>query len=419
MEKWLNSLKANATPSIDECVALLGQHIDWLKQLSQTPQDDIWHGEGNVHIHTGMVLETLYQLLEREACHITGETRQALILGALLHDVGKTQCTRSTDIKGVMRIASKDHEHIGQSYLAFKLMTLPLPFSVVWQILALVGEHHMPKLLVVKNQDKGQYLALSRRADLALLYWLEVADMRGRICPDQDAQLQILEEFKLFAMEYGVFGQSYFPTELTPLLEDQSPQARRYIQSTAIADMQSGNIVMAQEALAKGFAHKEQYANLVILCGPSGAGKSSFVAKHYEQYDCVSLDDLRFELNGNQASQKNRGQVMQLAKERLKQSLRAKRNVVWDATSLRSDFRKVVCDLGRDYHALVTIVLFLLPEKALRLGNKNRHRAVDEQVLSKQLSSFQFPKVDEAHELIVVTCKGERLMAIDTTHRFV
>jgi len=409
MKSWLDSLAHHAQPNIDECIAQLGPHIDWLNQLHLVPQDPEWHGEGNVYIHTGMVLQQLYQLLNNEAKHLTGWRRQALILGALLHDVGKTQRTKEVEIQGVMRIACPQHEAVGRSYLAFKLMALELPFQVVWTVLGLVGEHHMPKLLVVKNQNKSDYYALSRRANLELLYWMEVADMRGRICPDLAKQLMYLEEFRMFAEDYAVWQDAFYPAQLAAMISLESDSAKRYVMAYALTDLEKGNITTLEEAIARTYAHKEKYAHLVVLCGPSGIGKSNFVSKHYPDYHLVSLDELRTEINKDRTSQKNRGQVMQRAKERLKICLRRKDNVVWDATNLRSDFRKIICDLGRDYHALTTLVVLLAPESDVYRGNAQRQFAVSTEILTKQLESYQFPLVNESHEYIVANQQSEVL----------
>ena len=419
MKTWMDSLKHNAEPGIDECVSMLGKHIDWLHELKDTHQDPEWHAEGNVHIHTGMVLDELYQLLRGPAAHISGWQRQALILGALLHDIAKPRRTKEVEIKGIIRVACPQHEAVGRSYLAFKLMALELPFEVIWTVLGLVGEHHMPKQLVVKNQDRGVYLALSRRADPQLLYWLEVADMRGRICPDVNQQLGYLDEFKMFAEEYGIWDKPYTPDALEQQLEQESQAAKRYLTAYAIADMQSGAITMEEEVLAKHFAHKDRHPHLVVLVGPSGSGKSTHIQRHYKGYRCVSLDEIREEINGCRSSQKNPGQVIHAAKERLKQHLRDKANIVWDATNLRSDFRKIICDFGRDYHALVTMVVFLQPESALARGNANRQFAIPSSVLEKQLHSFQFPLVDEAHEYLVVGQKGMQLWCSNSSMKII
>ncbi|WP_087024826.1 AAA family ATPase [Thaumasiovibrio subtropicus] len=411
MEAWLKSLAVDAEPSMDECVAILGKELEWLHELKHTSQDPEWHGEGDVHVHTGMVLDALYLLLRSEAQHIRGLQRQALILGAVLHDIGKPRRTQQVEIRGVPRIASPKHEEVGRNYLAIKLMSLPLAYEVIWTVLGLVGEHHMPKLLVVKNASKGGYLTLSRRVDTELLYWLEVADMRGRICPDLSKQLGLLEEFKLFADEYDVWGKAYQPRTLDSHIKTETPQAQRYLRAMTIADMQNDQVVQEEECLARHFRHKENYAHLVVLCGPSGAGKSTYVSQHFKHYQLISLDEIREEISGNRSSQKSSGQVMQLAKRRLKVALSQKADVVWDATNLRQDFRKIIVDFGKDYHALVTLVVFSCSETALRSGNANRRYSIPDTVLTQQLSKYQFPVVDEAHEYLVIGEKGVELFA--------
>lgn len=409
MKHWLMALQQDATPDMAECVAQLGQAIDWLPLLQQTPQDAEWHGEGNVHIHTDWVLKALYQLLETDAQHIQGWRRQALILGALLHDIGKPQQTRTMMIQEKERIASPQHESIGRSYLAFRLMALPLSFQVIWTVLGLVGEHHMPKLLVLKNKSEAEYLSLSRRADMELLYWLEVADMRGRVCPDLDMQLMYLAEFKLFAQEYQSWQQPYCAAEIIPMLSQEPTQAQHYIYAYALYQRTQGDIVMAEEALAKTYRHKMQHAQLWVMCGPSGIGKSCWIQRHCTDAVLISLDEIRAELDGCRRSQKNNGRVLQLAKQRLKACLSAGKCVVWDATNLRRDFRQQVCDLGRDYHALVTLVVFLAPCQTIIKGNANREYAVPDDVLQQQLARYQFPLLDEAHRYRVIGPDGATL----------
>ena len=407
LDDWLSSLAIDAKPDIDECIEYLGSQFDWLYNLKNTPQDPEWHAEGNVHIHTNMVLGELYKLLEEDASHIKGDKRQSLILAALLHDVGKTVRTKQVEINGIIRIACPQHESIGRSYLAFKLMKLNLSFAVIRRVLGLVGEHHMPKLLVVKNQVKGAYLSLSRRADIELLYWLEVADMRGRSCRDLASQLEYLEEFKMFSEEYGVWDCSHeLRGEFSSLFKDENKLEKDYIYSHALYEIEKSLISLPVEAIARTFEYKSNHSNLIVLCGPSGSGKSTWVERNCEDFTLISLDEIREEINGNRRVQKNRGQVLQLAKDRLKACLRKKQNVVWDATNLRSDFRKILCDFGRDYKALVTLVVFLLPEEKLFKNNENRDYSIPRDVLLKQLEGFQFPLAGEAHRMCVVSEKG-------------
>ena len=70
---WLESLAEKHTPNFDECVSFLASYFPLLNKFENTEQDKEWHAEGNVAIHTEMVLKELYKLLSLEAAHIKGE----------------------------------------------------------------------------------------------------------------------------------------------------------------------------------------------------------------------------------------------------------------------------------------------------------------------------------------------------------
>lgn len=409
LNAWLAQLAEDATPSFDECVAQLGADLPLLLRFKETPQDAQWHAEGHVHIHTGMVLEELYQLLQTEAQYIQGAERQALILGACLHDIAKPMCTKIYEKEGRLRIGSSGHEDKGRSYLAPKLMKWQLDFSVVWTVLNLVGEHQMPRQLILRQRNQAAFLSLARQSNMQLLYWLERADIQGRFCEDQAMDLLILEEFRALCQCYGVWDCSDPLGVIRPALAELSPGAQDYVRSYALAELASGKITQAEEALSTTYAHREHYAHLIITCGLSGSGKSTWLQTHYPEYERISLDELREQWNGNRASQEHSGEIRQQAKEQLKVALRAKRGVIWDATNLRKDFRSLVADLGRDYHALVTLVVFVLSETALRNNNRARDHVVPDAVVDRQLDSYQFPTVDEAHQFWVVGAKGDVL----------
>ncbi|WP_133296108.1 AAA family ATPase [Zooshikella ganghwensis] len=412
-KEWLEALKQNASPDIDECIYYLGNVCSLLGSLKDTPQDPEWHGEGDVYIHTKMVLEELYVLLDSDAAHITGEKRQALILGALFHDIGKPLSVREREIREVRRIVSPQHEAIGRSYLTFLLPEIELSYSVIYQVMGLVGEHHRPKLLMVRNHSAGDFWQLSRCVDIELVYWLEVADMRGRICSDIKSQLMHLEEFKLFSTEYGVWQKDIhrsWQQQLESSLISLSADSRDYVYSHAVSGMERGFISTVDEAIAITYQRRNSFAELVVLCGPSGSGKSTWVRQQGLNYQVISLDEIRREINGNAASQANTGKVLHLAKDRLKACLRKGINVIWDATNLRYDFRKVVCDIGKDYHALVTLVVFQAPYSKICQSNRSRVLAVPDKVLAKQFASYQWPTPDEVHRYCIVNAQGQVLL---------
>ena len=67
----------------------------YLSQMRQRNQNPLWHGEGDVWIHTEMVCNEL--AADREFRELPPEMRQPLFLAAILHDIGKIPCTRLED----------------------------------------------------------------------------------------------------------------------------------------------------------------------------------------------------------------------------------------------------------------------------------------------------------------------------------
>ncbi|WP_434339708.1 AAA family ATPase [Motilimonas cestriensis] len=407
---WLDSLALDHSPNFAECVRYLGETFPLLHQFADTEQDSIWHAEGNVAIHTDMVLSKLYEIFNADAKHITGVKRQILILSALLHDIAKPITTKRKLIAGIERVVAPKHEEVGASYLAIKLLELPLEHKVIRAIIGLVGYHQMPKSLVIKNNSYSDYLHLSLHVDLALLYWLELADMQGRTCTDSSLQIDLLEQFRMFAQEYELWSVDE-PTDniLKPIQVKPSRSEQAYLNGYAVRQLAIGQINIIEEALAKNYQGALGYSHLYVMCGISGSGKSTWIAQNLNGFEVISLDEIREEINGKRSCQKNRGQMLQLAKSRLKTALANKRNVVWDATNIRKDFRQIICDFGLNYGALITIVAFQVKESTLRRHDKSRQHVVGDEIINRQLTKLEWPSITEGHRMLIIGDKGNEL----------
>lgn len=403
MHELVSRLYQGETPSLKEFVKSFGQDLSLLSQYEETQQDAEWHAEGNVFIHTQWVLDELYQILTHEAKHLPQEQKVALIIATALHDIGKPLVTKTKEIEGLLRTVAPHHEERGCSYLAYRLLEFDIPYSIVQQILRLVALHHKPRQLVVHNAEKREYCYLARHVNVELLYYLAKADILGRDCKEKQRQQDIIDLFKLFCVEYGLWGnqnpyeemRKYFDRELINL----SPASRDAVYGYGIHDFEAGLIFTPEEAVARRYPYLKLFPELVVMCGPSGSGKSRWIQNNLKEHNIISLDDLREEFGKHRGDQEQNSFILAKAKERLKEHLRHNDKVVWDATSLRKDFRKMVCQLGMDYHALVTIIVLHVPVSSYLSGNKTRETQVSQQVLDDQLKALEWVQDHEAHRI--------------------
>ena len=397
----IESILSGNITSFEECRAAWSSIFPLLTELSNTKQDPEWHAEGNVAIHTSMVMHELQTSLEND---IAPEDRLTLTLAALFHDIGKPLVTREAMINGKQRITSPRHAEKGQYYLALKLPLLGISKEVQNRVLALVGYHHHPRKLVMRNSPRGSYSKLARMVDFEDLYILEKADLMGRTCADLNQQLEQLDLFVLQAQLYELELISF--EKIKQSVEAAFPTASELFVTHAAAkgqlDLENNEIQTIEEIAPRSYQLEQNTFSLKILCGPSGSGKSTWIKENGGNDKVVSLDQLRETIAGKRSSQKQNGRVIQAAKEQIKEALRAKSNVIFDATNTRVDGRQWVSKLGYDYGALVEIIVNRTTTPELINRNKKRQHSIPEAVLEKQINGFEWPQLDEAHLVTVL-----------------
>ncbi len=149
--------------------------------LVGVPQDAEWHPEGDVWVHTMMVLDEAAALRSGD-----GFRDRALMLGALCHDFGKATTT-VTDEAG--RIRSPGHEEAGVEPARAFLDRLRYGHDLMDAVEAITRHHLAPAMLFYgKATDRG-YRRLARRlaalgVDARLLYISARADHFGRTTAD-------------------------------------------------------------------------------------------------------------------------------------------------------------------------------------------------------------------------------------------
>jgi tRNA nucleotidyltransferase (CCA-adding enzyme) len=169
-------------PSIGFALArelgVIHQVLPEMEPLYDCPQDAEWHPEGDVWIHTLMVIDKARELngdLDRPRL-------AAIMLGAVCHDLGKPATTATID----GRIKSPNHEALGVEPATrildrFNINTLD-GFDVRAQVIGLVGEHLRP-MAFFKARDTitdGAFRRLAQKVDLELLARFARSDCHGR-----------------------------------------------------------------------------------------------------------------------------------------------------------------------------------------------------------------------------------------------
>ncbi len=178
IEKLL--LKATR-PSLGFVLALdlgvIDRVLPEMRPLVGCEQEPEWHPEGDVWIHTLMVID--------EARRANGDLSRprliAIMLGAMCHDLGKPATTAFVD----GRIRSLDHEQAGVEPTEALLDRLNVHtidgFDVRRQVVGLVAQHLKPGMFhKASNVGDGAFRRLAQKVDLELLARLARADCLGR-----------------------------------------------------------------------------------------------------------------------------------------------------------------------------------------------------------------------------------------------
>lgn len=270
MREALHQDPGTTRPDPGNLLDALEDHFPLIGQLAVTPQDPEWHAEGNARIHTERVIEEAYRVLDSEAAAHWGADRMtALVLGAALHDIGKTLTTREEVVDGRKRITSPRHAVRGRSYVASRIPALGLSRRVEDLVVDAVGYHHHPKRLVFERDARRHYWRFGRWIDCEFIYLLELADIRGRECRDPDNEsMEIAELFKLGAIENGVWRNTDpyadWKETISELLKGESPEALNYVYRSAMRDFETKQIYTPEEAVARTYEHRRRFSTLVL-----------------------------------------------------------------------------------------------------------------------------------------------------------
>ena len=172
-------------PSLGLALALALGAIERLfpeiQALVGCAQEPEWHPEGDVWVHTLMVVDQARTRID----DLDRARQVTVMLGALLHDLGKPPTTAFVD----GRIRSIDHEQAGVAPATAVLDTLNIHsldgYDVRAQVLGIVAHHLKPGMFRQSPTpvSDGAFRRLAQKVDLELLARVAKSDCLGRTGP--------------------------------------------------------------------------------------------------------------------------------------------------------------------------------------------------------------------------------------------
>lgn len=359
--------------------APLAQIVDWAetqpwaRAMATCPQDAEWHAEGDVWTHTRMVCAELEKLAEWSA--LEPAARFQLLFTALFHDAGKPATTTRDPDTG--RIRSAHHAAVGAALARRVLRELGCDLVTRERIVALVRFHGRPVYLLEKSSPEREVISLSWLADNRLLHLFAVADTRGRRTREMNRPEENLHLWKLVAEECGCYGRPY-----------------------AFANDHARFLFFRDELSSLSYAPHEAFrCTVTLMSGLPGAGKDTWLARHRPALPVVSLDAIRDDLDVDPTD--NQGEVIQAAREKCREHLRAGRDFAFNATNVTRQTRSRWLSLFADYHARVEIVYLEPPLRVVLARNRQRTHPVPENVIHRLEEKLEPPTLTEAYAVTI------------------
>jgi tRNA nucleotidyltransferase (CCA-adding enzyme) len=249
MEKLLLQAKR---PSLGFEIALDLGVIDKLfpemKALVGCPQEPEWHPEGDVWIHTLMVIDQARTRID----DLDRPRQIAIMLGAVCHDLGKPPTTAFLD----GRIRSIDHEQAGVAPATALLDRLNVHtiggFDVRREVLGITAHHLKPGMFGMSKTpvSDGAFRRLAQKVDLELLARLAKSDCLGRSGNfDCSAMDWFLERARQLGVEHAAPKPLLLGRHLLPLGVKPGPRMGEILRAVYERQL-DGTITTVDEAIA-------------------------------------------------------------------------------------------------------------------------------------------------------------------------
>lgn len=370
MSSLYEQVGAELCGASDPSWSLLVEAVPELALLDKTPQDPRHHAEGDVGLHTRMVLAELRDSPGWIA--LDAKSKAKLAWACLLHDISKPERTRHEDDGS---ISSKGHSGAGEVVSRALLWKAGASVSEREAICRIIKWHQIPFFAGLR-EDEWTIKKLSLSLDLRELSICARADALGRRtnpAGEREKTIGSIDCFDVLAQEYGVWGKV-----LTC--------AGRLERGLWIA--KGGQIDPSYD-----WPNKKQRAQLAVFCGLPGSGKSTIAQSL--GIPLTGLDMARAKLGALHGEDEGRARA--LAFDEVKKWLAAGSSVAFDATNLVADQRSRLESMANDYQADAVFIHVEPPTwgEWLRRDRERGAKSLPKQALMGMLGKWGAPVGEE------------------------
>ncbi len=230
-------------------LGVVGQLFPELEALIGCPQEPEWHPEGDVWVHTLLVIDQARQRIS----DLERPQQITVMLGAVCHDLGKPPTTAFLD----GRIRSIDHEQAGvaptENFLARLNVQTIGGYDVATQVKGIVAHHLKPHAFSKSPTpvSDGAFRRLAEKVNLELLARVAMSDCLGRTGTfDCGAIERFLERARSLGVEHRpppplVMGRHLLDLGLAP-----GPQVGRILRELYELQL-DGQLQTREEGLAR------------------------------------------------------------------------------------------------------------------------------------------------------------------------
>lgn len=166
--------------------------FNFISDLQEVNQSKEHHPEGNVWIHTMMVIDKGASYLDEVTL------KKEFMLGLLLHDIGKKTTTKIR--KG--RITSYDHDKVGEIMGNEFLESFSLSKDFKEKVIYFI-RYHMHLLFIIKKLPYGNIEGMLKNEELLRdLSYIFLSDRLGRGNINKIKENEVIKEVEQFRKAY-------------------------------------------------------------------------------------------------------------------------------------------------------------------------------------------------------------------------